>query len=84
MAFTGNGKATRPRPAGKPGTCFLPRTEEGAHWQKLEPRAVEDGLAGGRAPPPVASRMPLFACPIRRPRPFKAFRFCARLAGGRK
>jgi hypothetical protein len=37
--------------------------------QKLEPRprAVEDGLAGGRAPPPVASRLPLFACPIRHP-----------------
>jgi len=54
--------------------------------QKLEPRprGVEDGLAGGRAPPPVASRVPLFACPICPPRAFKAFRFCARLASGRK
>ena len=67
-----------------PARVFYLAPRRGAHWQKLEPRAVEDGLAGGRAPPPVASRMPLFACPIRRPRPFKAFRFCARLAGGRK
>lgn len=79
MHFTAR---ARPRPAGKPGTCFSARTEVGATGGPK----LGTGGGGHAVRHHLSPRACLFAWPIRPrgPRPLKAFRFCARLAGGMK